>query len=158
MFHNLTPELREGPFKIPEDYFETLPGEVSKRIAIQRKMTDRLDYFTGKAWVGGGVTFVSLILLSTWFFLPQTPQSEEIFIPHDPVVEDTYTVILLNNYQDETFSTILEKEYLYVQEQSGTPVACFNDLAEDTVSISREDIVTYLSEQKVTYAEIINIY
>lgn len=158
MFHNLTPELREGPFKIPADYFESLPGEVSKRIAFQRKLTDRPEYFTRKAWLAGVVTFISIILLATWFFLPQPPKSDNVLIPHDPVVEDTYTFILLNNYQDETFSTILEKEYLHVQEQSGTPVAYFNELAEDTVTFSREDIVTYLSEQKVTYAEIINIY
>ncbi len=142
-----------NPFKIPPGYFDELPAMLDDRIpdvtVTGQKNTGIVSMMAPALLL---MVVGCLSLLSVYILWPQKPQvaktvSYEQLYPPDPHVE-----ILISYLQDEGFELILEEEFTRAACADTSGLLIIFPTADS--KISGEDILQYLLEEQITYAEI----
>lgn len=145
-------ESRKNPFKVPEGYFETLPGQIIQRIEAEKqapKIFQLRDFFVKSSWAVAA-SLLLLMSISLYYWYSEKSQS--------PV----YTNLESMTTEEIISSQLLEENYItdqLIEEVAMEQVLDSNNAESDflsafTIETDVNEILDYLTDQELNNEEL----
>jgi hypothetical protein len=133
---------KDLPFKVPESYFETLPGRIRERLPdpAQRQGGTRVRKL--RPVLAAAAMFIGLIVAGYGGFRILTDRGNQVYLSGD-ILEESIEYLAYDVDEEMLISALAE---------SGI------SLSAESYDPQTDEIIQYLSEEEIEYSDIIYNY